>query len=93
LLAAVGRGEWLINGFTNGQLRGVMHEQAAGEKAEERRRSARVSRQLAMLRAHGLVRPAGKSRRWLVTDKGREVITLVAAAKHAAAKGLLKTAA
>jgi hypothetical protein len=93
LLAAVGRGEWGVNGFTNGQLRGVMYEQGGADKREERQRAARVSRQLSLLRAHGLVRKVSKTRRWMLTDKGREVITLVAAAKHASAKDLLQKAA
>jgi hypothetical protein len=93
LLEAVGRGEWVINGFTNGQLRGVLYGKAAEDRCEERRRGARMSRQLALLRAHGLVKRVSRTRRWLLTDKGREVIALRAAAKDATAKELLKAAA
>lgn len=93
LLEAVGRGEWVINGFTNGQLRGVMYEGKSADKREERQRGARVSRQLALLRAHGLVHRMGTSRRWMLTDQGREAVALTAAAKHACVKDLLKKAA
>ena len=93
LLEAVGRGEWGINGFTNGQVREVLYQQRSQDKAEEGRRAGRMSRQLAMLRAHGLVRRVSKTRRWMLTDKGREVVTLLAAAKHASAKELLQKAA
>lgn len=93
LLEAVGRGEWGINGFTNSQVRGVVYGESSQDKAEERRRGGRMSRQLALLRAHGLVRRVSKTRRWMLTEKGREVVTLLAAAKHASAKELLQKAA
>ena len=70
LLSAVGRGEWGINGFTNRQLRGTIYGEPSADKAEEKRRAGRVSRQLGMLRAHGLLKRMGTSRRWMLTDKG-----------------------
>jgi len=93
LLDAVGNGQWAINGFTNRQLRGVLYGGVSENPREERRRASRTSRQLAMLRAHGLVKRVSRTRRWQLTDKGREVVTLRAAAKHASVKELLKAAA
>jgi hypothetical protein len=93
LLEAVGRGEWLIQGFTNGQLREVLYKTQAADKPEESRRRGRVSRQLALLRAHGIVRRVSKTRRWMLTKKGQQVVALLAAAKHASAMDLLKKAA
>ena len=66
---------------------------AAADSAEENRRRGQIRRQLAMLRAHGIVRRISKTRRWMITSKGQQVVTLLAAAKHASAMDLLKKAA
>ena len=52
-----------------------------------------MSRQLGLLKAHGIIRKVQGTRRWMLTDKGRLVVTLMAAAKHATAKELLHNAA
>ena len=94
LLAAVARGEWALKGFTNGQLREVLHPgQKKLDAREARRQRGRMSRQLGLLRAHGIIRKVQGTRRWMLTDQGRLVVTLVAAAKHANAKELLQKAA
>src|SRR5207253_24641 len=54
LLEAVGRGEFLINGFRNRDLRGLLYP-AAAEEAERKRQTTAVTRQLRLLRAHGLI--------------------------------------
>lgn len=93
LLEAVGLGQWQIQGFTNGQLREVIFGDASLDKREENRRRGRMSRQLALLRAHGIVRRVSRTRRWMLTSKGQRVVTLLTAAKHATASDLLKKAA
>ena len=45
-----------------------------------------------MLHAHGLIKKVPRTRRWLLTDKGREATTLLAAANNASAKQLLDAA-
>jgi hypothetical protein len=92
LLAAVARGEFAINGFRNGDIRALLFGKD-GDKTQTRRRGGQVSRKLALLRAHGLIKRVAKTRRWLLTEKGRHATTLLAAAKHASAKDLMKTAA
>ena len=54
LLGAVGRGEFLISGFRNRDLQSLLFT-TTQDPAEKRRRSARVTRKLRMLRAHGLI--------------------------------------
>ena len=94
LLTAVARGEWSIKGFTNGQLRELLHPgQAKLEVREQQRQRGHMSRQLGLLRAHGIIRKIQGSRRWMLTEKGQRVVTLVAAAKHANANELLRKAA
>ena len=51
--------------------------------AERRRRSARTSRQLRMLRAHGLIKKVAKTHRYQLTDLGRLAITALLAARQA----------
>ena len=92
LLEAVSRGEWSVNGFVNGDIRAILFG-SDGDKQTARRRSGQVSRCLGLLRAHGLIRRMGRSRRWLLTEKGRQVTTLLAAVQHASASSLMKQAA
>ena len=86
LLAAVGRGEFAINGFRNRDLRVLLMGAEARGAEETRRRSGRISRRLALLRAHGLIRRVSKTRRWMLTGKGQQVVTLLSVAKAASAK-------
>jgi hypothetical protein len=93
LLKAVSDGRWAVNGFRNADVRRELFGPDAADPKENRRRSGRVTRRLAMLRAHGLVRRVPKTRRWLLTGKGREITTLLSAAREASAEKLLAAAA
>ena len=93
LLRAVADGRRAVNGFRNGDIRRELFGADAADAKENRRRGGRVTRQLAMLRAHGLVRRVPKTRRWLLTDKGRRATALLSAAEHASADRLLAAAA
>jgi hypothetical protein len=88
LLAAVNRGEHLINGFRNRNLREHLHG-AAPDPATRRRQMARVGRQLALLRAHGLIGKVARTHRYVVTPKGRRVITALLAARRANTEQLI----
>jgi len=86
LLVAVGRGEFLLNGFRNRDIRGLMFEDASEETKdaiESKRQSATVTRLLRLLRDHGIIKKVSSTHRYLVTERGRELITGVTAA-HAA---------
>jgi hypothetical protein len=82
LLEAVSHHEFLINGLRNRDLRALLYTTPAADKAEERRRSAVVSRKLRLLRAHGLIRKVPKTHRYLVGTKARQVITALLAARN-----------
>jgi hypothetical protein len=71
LLAAVNRGEFAISGFRNKNLRALLYSTPPVDKHEERWRSARISRLIRLLRAHGLVTKVQKSNRYLLTLPGR----------------------
>jgi hypothetical protein len=96
LLQAVGRGEFALNGFRNADIRARLGEKPPTDcdaKTAARRLSARVSRKLTLLRAHGLIARVPRTRRWMLTDKGRQVTTLLASAKAASAQKLMDKAA
>jgi len=93
LLAAVGGGEFAINGFRNRDIR----EQLFGpdnpkDPAATRRRAGQVTRKLRMLRAHGVIRKVPRTHRYLLSDKGKQLVTLLSAAKNADAKRLTAAA-
>lgn len=83
LLGAVGRGEFILNGFRNGDLRPLLYDRPANDQAEEKRRSGAVSRKIRMLRAHGLVRKVAGTHRYHLTERGRTIITAILAARSA----------
>ena len=92
LLAAVSRGEWMINGFRNQDVRKQLWKQQASDAAERKRRSGRVSRQLALLHAHGLIRKVPRTRRWLPTSKGQATAAILNATQSTPASRLLSAA-
>ena len=83
LLAAVGNGKFLLTGLRNKDLQGMLYAAPAESPAEMRRRSGQVTRKLRLLRAHGLIRKVQGTHRYLVTDRGRQVIIALQAAREA----------
>jgi hypothetical protein len=82
LLEAVNRGEFAINGFRNRELRGLLYKKRPSDAAEERRRSAAISRKLRLLRAHGLIHKIAKTHRYQLSPHGRDVINALLAARQ-----------
>lgn len=83
LLAAVHDGAFLLNGFRNRDLRQRLYGAASADPTKQRRQSAQVTRQIRLLRAHGLVKKVPKTHRYQVTAKGRTAITALLAARQA----------
>ena len=75
LLEAVGRAELTLNGLRNRDLVAALDGQPAADTAARKRRSAQISRQLRLLRAHGLLKKVPKTHRYQVTDRGRLILT------------------
>jgi len=92
LLETVSRGEFAINGLRNRDVRLRLWKGRAN-KIEQRRRTARVGRKLALLRAHGLIRKVSGTHRYVVTDKGRTTMTALLAARRADVSQLTQLAA
>jgi hypothetical protein len=83
LVEAVSRGEFLVNGFRNRDLRGLLYQAEAGSEQEAQRRSAAVTRKLRLLRAHGLIEKIPKTHRYKVSTAGRAALTAFLTARQA----------
>lgn len=92
LLEAVNRGEFKINGFRNRDLRALLFSTKATEQ-DHHRRSAIVTRKLALLRAHGLIKKLSGTHRYVLTQKGSTIITALLTARQANIDQLTQIAA
>jgi hypothetical protein len=92
LLEAVSRHEFLINGLRNRNLRRLLYAKPPATAEEQRRRSGAVTRQLRLLRAHGLIHKVPKTHRYIVSESGRRAITALLAARNASADQLTRCA-
>jgi hypothetical protein len=92
VLAAVGGGEFLINGFRNRDVQAALFGPATDDPVVNRRRSGQVTRKLRLLRAHGLIQKVPHTHRYLVSSKGRQVIAALHAAREADIQKLSKAA-
>ena len=75
LFRAVLRGEQLLKGFRNRDLRRYLSSCDETDQVAARRASGRITRQLRMLRAHGLIRKVSRSSYYRITPKGHHVMT------------------
>ena len=92
VLEVVAQGEWTVAGFRNRDLRAALCRRTE-DPAERRRQSGRITRLLALLRAHRIIRKVSGTHRYIVTPRGREIITVLLAARQASIQQLLKIAA
>lgn len=88
LLRVVGRGEFVLNGFRNRDVRAALYGPAPTDPAEAKRQSAAVTRKLHLLRAHGVIRKVAKTYRYQLTESGRELIAALSTAHAAQPKAL-----
>jgi len=70
LFTAVLRGEHALRGFSSRDVAGHLGVVASRDPKERRRQSARISRSLQLLRAHGLIAKIPHRRRYRVTARG-----------------------
>jgi hypothetical protein len=76
VLAAIASGSFILSGFSNRQLRQKLAIPEAKDPLERKRQAAAVSRRLSLLHAHGLIVRIQQTRRWRVTGRGRELISV-----------------
>ncbi len=75
LLGAVIRAEYHLQGFRNEHIRTHLHPTPVADPRARKRQSARVRRQLIVLRGHGLLRRIPRTRHYRVTALGTRLIT------------------
>jgi hypothetical protein len=92
LLQVINQGQWALSGLRNRDLRVGLYGEAATD-AERRRQASRVSRLLALLRAHGILRKVPRSHRYHLTSHGRTLVTALLTARQASTEQLTKLAA
>jgi len=92
LMEIISRGEWTLSGFRNRDLRNLLYP-AAADEFEVHRQSGRVSRALARLRAHGLIKKINGTYRYQLTSQARQILTALLVARQADVHKLLALAA
>jgi hypothetical protein len=93
LLAAVNDPKHLVNGLRNRDLAAMLYARQARNPQEQRRRSARVTRLIRLLRAHGILRKVPTTHRYQVSPTARKTLATLLAARNANAELLTNNAA
>jgi hypothetical protein len=75
LFVAALRGEHRLRGFRNQDIARQLYTTATTDPGEQRRRCARVTRLIQLLRAHGLAAKIPRTRRYRVTAQGEHVMS------------------
>ena len=94
VLRAISRGEFVTAGFRNRELRPLLYPKSlTALTTEQRRLSAKVSRKLRLLRAHGLIRKISRTHRYQLTERGQLLAAALHATRDANIKQLVREAA
>jgi hypothetical protein len=81
LFKSVLDGDHLVRGFRNTDIRETLYT-ATDDPAERRRQSAAVGRLLKRLHVRGLIKKVPRSRRWLVTHNGHQLLAAMVQLYH-----------
>jgi hypothetical protein len=93
LLEAVNDPKHTVNGLRNRDLVAMLYEQPARTQPERRRRSARITQLLRLLRAHGILQKVPKTHRYQLSAEARKTVTALLAARNANTEQLISNAA
>lgn len=93
VLQAVARGELHIQGFRSRDLAAALGTPAQMDLLSRRRHSARMTRKIRLLRAHGLIRKLGRRHRYILTSKGHDIIPAILTAHRVTLQQLQTLAA
>jgi hypothetical protein len=91
VLRALARGDYLVQGLRNRDLRAALFGECK-DQAERRRQAGQVTRWLALLRAHGLLVKVQKTHRYQLSAQGRRVCTALLAAEATSVNRLTEAA-
>ncbi len=76
LFDAICRGEFLLHDLRNKDVRRQLYPESDKDPAASRQASARVSRLLQLLRAHGLIAKVSKTHGYRITQKGHDTMAM-----------------
>lgn len=93
LLQAISDPLFCTHGFNNGTLRERLKDKPGYEKRTTKQLSAKISRQLRLLRDHGLIRKLPSQKKYVVTPKGQKLTTALNAMLAASIQQLMDIAA
>jgi hypothetical protein len=93
LVRAISRGEPCTQNFRNRDLQPAPLSKPVATPKEARSRSARVSRLLRLLRAHGLIRKLPHSHRYKLSDRRRQIATALLATNDLSLEKINRAAA
>lgn len=93
LLRAISDPKWMVNGLRNRDLVEVLYPNPSDDVVERRRRSARVTRLLRLLRGHGLLHKVKGRNRYQVSAESQTKILAILAAADANPEKLTNSAA
>jgi hypothetical protein len=93
VLTAVSDPRWAVNGLRNRDLARALFGEPPADPLARRQQSARISRWLRLLRAHGIVKKVPQTHRYQVCARARDGLLAVLAARAASPEKLLGLAA
>lgn len=93
LLTAVSDPKWALDGLRNRDLAEALYGPAPADAVERRQRSAKVSRLLRLLRAHGILQKVPNTHKYRVSEKARDGLAGLLAARQASPDALTALAA
>jgi hypothetical protein len=93
LLTAVNDAAFCLNGFRNRDLLDRLYPNTPADPTQRRKLSARVTRQLRLLRAHHIILKVSHTNRYQVTAQGRRILTALLQYQHLSLDEIMKTAA
>jgi len=93
LLTAVSDPKWMVHGIRNRDLVALLYPEPPIDSHVRRRRSARVTRLLRLLRAHGLLEKVTGTHRYQMSAVGRVHVQALLAARNANPDELMANAA
>jgi len=91
LLRLLAQGDFLLTGFRNRDVRVALYGQPPSDQ-ERRRQAAMVTRQFALLRAHGLIVKVPTTHRYQLSVPGRRVLTALLTAHASDVNRLVESA-
>ena len=93
LLTALSDPRWMVQGLRNRDLVAALYPTSSEDARERRRRSARVTRLLRLLRGHGLLEKIPRTHRYQIGAEARTRIQALLACRNANPEQLVKNAA